>query len=1518
LRHPLTLSAVHHLRGIIRATIVVALVLWIVFAVLVVALRYVVLPHVADYRTSIEGLASRALGETVTIGSLDASWRGLRPALSLRAVRIVDRDGHPTLELPAVDATLSWESLVVLELRLARLEVDGPQLAISRDATGQFFVAGRPIRKRETPDDRLAEWVLSQDEIRVRHARVDWHDEMPVDPDAGPAPPRDIALSGVDLALVRRGWHHGFALRAVPPADLAAPIDVRASIDHPLFSRFADTTTWKGELYANVASADIGLWREVVRLPASIEHGRGRVRSWVRFTDAATATAVANASLGRGRDDTSQALLLLGRLSDVVADVALDDLAVREGASVRVAFASIDGRIAASQDERHQAFSSRGLVLRPVGGPSSSSTDLVVRRTLDPSSKGHSESGEATLNAVDLSALAGLVPPGVLPRLLADKLAAYRPAGLLDRLTLKWDGPESNPDAFTFEGHFTKLAMAPQAPSAEAIAAASRTIVEPNGLVRKPRPAFGQPGFENLSGMLRATRATKDGVASTTVDIALKSEDALVIAPGLFDDPRLHFAKLEALVGIRITGSDLDLEVKRAVLENADLAATADVTFKRGPHSGSPQRGWVDVDARLSRAEVGRVPRYLPNIVGEKARIYLSRSLIAGKVTDATFRMKGSLESLNVRAQADSLAVANPVPLATAMSNVRDRPGRGASTSATGPDEPTLHAVVKVKNATYLYGPARSVEEITAAAAANGITLPQPVLPAVAWPAFEDVDADVIFDHATMKVVARSARYLGFKLTDVTVDLPAIADPAHVLRAVGRGTGPLQDLVRYANDSPIARWTRNAFANAQAKGNATLALALDLPLGHARDAELVASIDLASAALALNAQVPPLTKLAGRVDFTDKGLTIAGLTGETLGGPVRFDATTHPDGLIEAKATGTVDAMSLRAAETQKDDAYSAPRIVERIAHRLEGSTPYTVGIRLHSKRVAQAAAGSAPVQTPAEASAPDVVVDSTLKGLAINLPAPFDKKADEAWPLHLEISRTAATTAGASRNLSVVEGEDMRMTIEDRVAVNISRHRNAQGQLAITRAGYAVGRGVSATDLSGVRIDVPALDLDAWREVAKELAAPPIADVASTAATGVAPPTASPTIVANATLVAALVPDRIVLETASLRGAGRDFGHVNLDARRAGDGWQGDIVSDQIAGHVSYTDISGKVANRNGIAPVSSGRVVARLSRLSIPKSESTAAHVQNAVDASRERDFPAIDLVAERFELRGRDLGRLEVVAENVGDDRHREWKLEKLGLAMPEGSFTATGAWDRGSDGERTDLTFALDASNVGTMLDRLGVPKTIKDGTAKLTGHVGWNGSPTTIDFASMTGKIALETGKGQFLKVDPGIAKLLGVLSLQSIPRRLLLDFSDVFEAGFAFDAVTADATIERGVASTDNFKMLGPQANVMMSGTADLARETTDLHVLVLPQVNAGAASLGLALVNPVVGLATFAAQYLFKDPIARALSIEYNVAGPWTKPIVSKLDRDGHATPVVPRASPSANNEETTASTPR
>ena len=113
---------------------------------------------------------------------------------------------------------------------------------------------------------------------------------------------------------------------------------------------------------------------------------------------------------------------------------------------------------------------------------------------------------------------------------------------------------------------------------------------------------------------------------------------------------------------------------------------------------------------------------------------------------------------------------------------------------------------------------------------------------------------------------------------------------------------------------------------------------------------------------------------------------------------------------------------------------------------------------------------------------------------------------------------------------------------------------------------------------------------------------------------------------------------------------------------------------------------------------------------------------------------------------------------------------------------------------------------------------------------MEGQVAWLGSPLSLDYPSLDGSFNVDVESGQFLKADPGLAKLLGVLSLQSLPRRLALDFRDVFSEGFAFDFVRGDVTIQDGIAATNNLQMKGVNAAVLMEGKADIARETQDLQ----------------------------------------------------------------------------------------
>jgi uncharacterized protein YhdP len=218
----------------------------------------------------------------------------------------------------------------------------------------------------------------------------------------------------------------------------------------------------------------------------------------------------------------------------------------------------------------------------------------------------------------------------------------------------------------------------------------------------------------------------------------------------------------------------------------------------------------------------------------------------------------------------------------------------------------------------------------------------------------------------------------------------------------------------------------------------------------------------------------------------------------------------------------------------------------------------------------------------------------------------------------------------------------------------------------------------------------------------------------------------------------------------------------------------------------------------------------------------------------------------------------------------------------------------------------------------MLKRFGFPDPIRGAPTKISGQLEWPGAPSDFEPDVLSGTLDIDVGAGQFTKIDPGIGKLLGVLSLQALPRRLTLDFRDVFSEGFAFDTIAGKTRITKGVMATDDLRLAGPAARVDISGEADLAKETQRLNVRVLPSLSstfsagtAGAAMLLLAanpLVAAAVGAGAFLAQKVMKDPLEQMFAYDYRISGSWSDPVVERVGtRAPPAAPGAPAAAPAA-----------
>jgi uncharacterized protein YhdP len=343
-------------------------------------------------------------------------------------------------------------------------------------------------------------------------------------------------------------------------------------------------------------------------------------------------------------------------------------------------------------------------------------------------------------------------------------------------------------------------------------------------------------------------------------------------------------------------------------------------------------------------------------------------------------------------------------------------------------------------------------------------------------------------------------------------------------------------------------------------------------------------------------------------------------------------------------------------------------------------------------------------------------------------------------------------------------------------------------------------------------------------------------------------------------------------LRAGTLTVVGREFHDVTVKAQfSSARTWQATVDAREMAGEVVWR-------------PEGDGLVTARLKHLAQPETAPDALP-----GASTATHLPALNVVAERYLVQGRDLGRLELDAVN----ERGGWRLEKLAVVAPEGSINATGLWRprEGASAERTDLEVKIQTADAGKYLARFGHGDVLAGGVADLDAKVKWRGPISSIDFPSLTGEVTFRAEKGQFVKLKPGIGKLLGVLSLQSLPRRITLDFNDIFSEGFAFDTINGTASIAQGLARTQDLTMIGPAATVVITGEADIARETQDLAVRVVPVVgDSVAAAAALALLNPIVGVGALLAQRLLKDPIGQMLAFQYRITGPWEDPKVERV----------------------------
>lgn len=696
------------------------------------------------------------------------------------------------------------------------------------------------------------------------------------------------------------------------------------------------------------------------------------------------------------------------------------------------------------------------------------------------------------------------------------------------------------------------------------------------------------------------------------------------------------------------------------------------------------------------------------------------------------------------------------------------------------------------------------------------------------WMPATGLQVEAEFHNAGLKAMASAGRVNGLSLQRAAGSIRDYRDAE--VRVQARARGDLQQGLAFVQQSPVGPKVGDLFMRLSGAGALQADADLYLPLKNFSRRKIDIDVGLRDARVSMAGYNQSADQLAGTLHIANEAVTDAALSGRFLQGRFTTRAEAQGPGRYNIIATGQAAAQPL--AQFLKLPAWV----------RLDGAAEFRYTMPGYAQRDAN---GVRRLYS----------VDSDLRGLSINLPAPVNKPAPLARALHLDVDMGSADSNTERKWMQ------LRGSLGDLRALVRWRDRNNEWQF--DRGGLRADAVTAALPAhEGLRIEgrIASVEMDQWLRVGDGL---PVA-------TGTAP--------------SGSVQD--VLRAANVNIGkfylfGFEWPQVRAVAQATDAGWRVDVAGEQASGQVRVPYVL------TGNQPLQ-----VNMDELWLTPREGTGASngaTGNSSTGFDPRSLPAIRASIGHFRFGEHDFGALQLTGNRVAQGL----QVESLRISGASFNGTGKGSWLQAANGQLNQLDLVIDSTDVRATLQQFNYGDFIAARRGKLQANLQWPGGLDETLPGRASGSLEVTVEDGQLLNVEPGAGRVLGLLSVAALPRRLGLDFRDVTDKGLAFDRIHADFTVTNGDARTQNLLLRGPTAEIGIAGRLGLGARDYDQTAVVTGDVSGAITGASVVAGGPVVGAAVLLFSQLFKEPLKGVARAYYHIGGSWDEPKVERIDAD-------------------------